>query len=63
MRSRPACKSNSYRRRTDERSHAMAKPDKAGTDAMTRDYDIKDPGLARIGESRVEWAARHMPVL
>jgi adenosylhomocysteinase len=41
----------------------MAKTDKAGTDAMTREYDIKDRGLARKGESRVEWAARHMPVL
>ncbi|HWC05862.1 MAG TPA: adenosylhomocysteinase [Gemmatimonadota bacterium] len=41
----------------------MAKTDEAGTDAVTRDYDIKDPGLARKGELRVEWAARHMPVL
>jgi len=41
----------------------MEKADKAGTDAMTREYDVKDRGLARKGESRVEWAARHMPVL
>jgi len=41
----------------------MAKAHKAGTDAMTREYDVKDRGLARKGESRVEWATRHMPVL
>jgi adenosylhomocysteinase len=27
------------------------------------DYDIRDRGLAEVGRQRIEWAARHMPVL
>jgi adenosylhomocysteinase len=29
----------------------------------TVDYDIADPSLADVGERRIEWAARRMPVL
>ncbi|MBI3580756.1 MAG: adenosylhomocysteinase [Nitrospinae bacterium] len=31
--------------------------------AKTKDYDIKDPGLADKGRSRIEWANNDMPVL
>ena len=30
---------------------------------MTKDYDVKDLGLAEAGRRRVEWAEREMPVL
>ncbi|MFM9106811.1 MAG: adenosylhomocysteinase, partial [Chloroflexota bacterium] len=30
---------------------------------MSRQFDIKDPGLAPDGRRRIEWAAREMPVL
>lgn len=29
----------------------------------TRQYDIKDAGLAEIGRQRIEWASREMPVV
>ncbi|HET9581748.1 MAG TPA: adenosylhomocysteinase [Gemmatimonadota bacterium] len=41
----------------------MADRNKTSTESMIGEHDIKDPGLARKGESRIEWAARHMPVL
>ena len=30
---------------------------------MTRDYDVKDIGLADAGQARIEWAEQEMPVL
>ncbi len=30
---------------------------------MTKDYDVKDIGLAEAGRSRIEWAEQEMPVL
>ncbi|MEJ2733805.1 MAG: adenosylhomocysteinase [Anaerolineae bacterium] len=30
---------------------------------MTKDYDVKDTGLASAGERRIEWAEQEMPVL
>ena len=31
--------------------------------ADTLSFDIKDPGLAKAGRGRIDWAARSMPVL
>ncbi|MGD8626369.1 MAG: adenosylhomocysteinase, partial [Anaerolineae bacterium] len=30
---------------------------------MTNTYDVKDPGLAKAGQRRIEWAELEMPVL
>ncbi len=41
----------------------MTDSEKTETETVSPHHDIRDPALAEKGALRVEWAARHMPVL